>query len=136
MSEERHGRSSRLAPDPLAEIERIEDEGVVIIVITGELDVSNVGELAEIAYEVGNEALGLVLDLSDATYIDSATIGLLFKLHAALHRRGQALRLVCPPGSSARRVLELTGFDEGTQADNGDRRQAIDAIRREIPLRR
>lgn len=118
---------------PLAELERVEDDGVLVVGVTGELDVSNVEELAEATYSLPNTALGLVLDLTGATFIDSTTLGLLFKLHAALRRRGQALRVVCPPGSSARRVLELTGFDRSTP-NEGDRESAIAAVRREVPL--
>jgi anti-anti-sigma factor len=132
---ERHNgdRGDRRPLGQLAEIERYEDDGVLVVSVAGELDVSNVGTLAEVAYDVPNDALGLVLDLCDTTYIDSATIGLLFKLHGSLRRRGQALRVVCPSGSSARRVLELTGFDQSTPNEE-DRERAIVAIRREVPL--
>lgn len=118
---------------PLAEIEGFDDDGVLVVTVTGELDVSNVESLADVAYDLPNDALGLVLDLCAATYIDSATIGLLFKLHGALRRRGQALRVVCGPGSSARRVLELTGFDQSAPNEL-DRESAIAAIRHEVPL--
>ena len=127
------GSGDHHPPSPLAEFERIEDGGVLIVSVSGELDVSNIEALAEVAYSLPNAALGLVLDLTGASYIDSATIGLLFKLHAALRRRGQALRVVCPQGSSARRVLELTGFDQSTPNEE-DREDAIAAIRREVPL--
>lgn len=129
---ERAGGEGR-PPVPLAEIEHYDDDGVLVVTVTGELDVSNVGSLAEVAYDLPNDALGLVLDLCAATYIDSATIGLLFKLHGALRRRGQALRVVCGQGSSARRVLELTGFDQSAPNEL-DRESAIEAIRREVPL--
>lgn len=129
---ERPGGEGR-PPVPLAEIERFEDGGVLVVTVTGELDVSNVESLADVAYDLPNDALGLVLDLCAATYIDSATIGLLFKLQGALRRRGQALRVVCERGSSARRVLELTGFDQSAP-NEVDRMSAIEAIRREVPL--
>ncbi len=133
MSVARGSRAEWQLPGPLAEFERVEDGGVLIVSVSGELDVSNVEALAEIAYGLPNTALGLVLDLAGATYIDSATIGLLFKLHAALRRRGQALRVVCPKGSNARRVLELTGFDQSTPPEEG-REDAVAAILREVPL--
>lgn len=133
MSTAERDREEERSAVPLAELESVEDDGVLVVSVTGELDVSNVEELAKATYALPNTALGLVLDLSEATYIDSATIGLLFKLHGALRRRGQALRVVCPPGSSARRVLELTGFDESTPNER-DRESAVAAIRREVPL--
>jgi anti-anti-sigma factor len=118
----------------LAEIELAEREGVRVVTVAGELDISNVGALEDATFDLPNKALGIVLDLSAATYIDSATLGLLFKLHRDLKRRGQALRVVCPPGSSAQRVLELTAFERETPPEE-DRDAAIAAIRRDVPLR-
>ncbi len=134
MSATERGRGDGRQPSVrLAEFERIDDAGVLVVGVTGEVDVSNVQELADVTYGLPNAALGLVLDLSGATYIDSATIGLLFKLHSSLRRRGQVFRVVCPAGSSARRVLELTGFDQSTPNDE-DRESAIVAIRHAVPL--
>jgi len=131
--------SSSQAPDgeqgtvSLAQIELTEQEGVRVVSVTGELDISNVGALEDATFDLSNDALGIVVDLSAATYIDSATLGLLFKLHGSLKRRGQVLRVVCPPGSSARRVLELTGFVRETPLAH-DRDAAIAAIRDVVPL--
>lgn len=118
----------------LAELEVAEQEGVRIVTVAGELDISNVGALEQATFDLPNEALGMVLDLSATTYIDSATLGLLFKLNRSLERRGQSLRVVCTPGSSARRVLELTGFERDSTPER-DRDAAIAAIRRDVPLR-
>jgi anti-anti-sigma factor len=116
-----------------AEIERCDLDGVRVVAVAGEVDVSNVGALQLAVGELSNEALGIVVDLSAATYIDSATVGLLFRLRSRLGRRGQVLRVSCPQGSSARRVLELTGFDRQAPPFQ-DRDAAVDAIRREVPL--
>jgi anti-sigma B factor antagonist len=116
---------------PLASIESSEHDGVHLVTVTGELDISNVGALEDAAFDLPNEGLGVVLDLSATSYIDSATLGLLFKLRHALQRRGQALRVVCGPESSARRVLDLTGFDRDLACDP-DCGEAIAAIRREV----
>jgi anti-anti-sigma factor len=117
----------------LAVIERSERDGVRIVVVAGELDVSNVGGLEDATRGISNEALGVVVDLRGATYIDSATIGILFKLHRRLRGRGQVLRVICVPGSNTWRVLELTGFDRRLRAEQ-DREAAIDAIRAAVPL--
>lgn len=119
---------------PLAEIELVDQEGVRVVSVAGELDISNVGALEDATFDLPNDALGIVLDLSSTTYVDSATLGLLFRLQHSLKRRGQALRVVCPPGSSAKRVLELTGFEHETPPMH-DRDAAIAAIRRDVPLR-
>jgi anti-anti-sigma factor len=126
--EEHHLRSV-----PLAEIELAEQAGVRVVVVAGELDISNVAALEDATRDLPNEALGIVLDFSSASYIDSATLGLLFRLQGDLKRRGQALRVVCQPGSSARRLLELTGFERETQSEE-DRDAAIASICRDVPL--
>jgi anti-anti-sigma factor len=123
----------RVAESALAEVECIEHDGVRVVAVVGEVDVSNVGVVEHAACELSNEALGVVVDLRLATYIDSATIGLLFKLRRRLGRRGQELRVICSPGSSAWRVLELTGFDRQFQPGE-DRDAAIAAIREAVPL--
>ncbi len=130
-SAERPQNAQRAAP--LAEIERSEHEGVLLVAVAGELDISNVGALEAAAFDLPNEGLGVVLDLTRATYIDSATLGLLFKLQRGLQRRGQMLRVVCQPGSAAQRVLELTGFDSELSSES-DPDRAIAAIRREVPV--
>jgi anti-anti-sigma factor len=117
----------------LAEIERAEREGVRVVAVVGEVDVSNVGALEDAAHGLPNEALGVVVDLSRATYIDSATIGVLFRLRRRLNRRGQVLRVICTPGSGAWRVLELTGFDRHLHPEE-DRDAAIAAIHEAVPL--
>jgi anti-sigma B factor antagonist len=88
----------------------VERRGTVIVArLSGEVDMSNssyVGE--ELTRAVPNDATGLVVDLSDARYLDSAAIELLFELARRLGRRRQALRLVLPLESPLRRVLLLT----------------------------
>ena len=118
----------------LAQIACRECEGVHVVAVAGEVDASNVGAVEEAAHAVPNRVLGIVLDLLRATYIDSATIGLLFRLRRDLGRRGQALRVVCSPESNVWRVLDLTGFADKLAPDD-DCDAAIAAIRVDVPLR-
>jgi anti-anti-sigma factor len=116
---------------PLAQIERSDQDGVRVIAVSGELDISNIDALRQAAFDVPNEALGIVLDLCAARHIDSATVRLLFELQHSLQRRRQALRIVYAPGSIVERVIELAAFDsEGSCAR--ERAQAVTAIRREV----
>jgi anti-anti-sigma factor len=118
----------------LARIDASDDQEVRVVVVSGELDMSNSEELRDATFGLPNEALGVVLDLSDASFIDSATLGLLFELRGCLARRRQALRVVCAQGSIADRLLELVSFDPEVVAER-DRDGAIAAIRREVALR-
>ncbi len=118
----------------LARIERSERDGVSIVTAAGEIDISNVDLLRDAAMETPNHALGLVVDLSDARFIDSATVGLLFELQQSLARRSQGLRVVCPEGTPAERVLQMMSFDSQIRAEP-TAELAAQAIRREMPLR-
>lgn len=87
----------------------------VVARLRGEVDVTNVHEVGdELIGAVPNDAHGLVVDLSDTTYLDSAAVELLFDLSRRLRRRRQDLRLLVPAGSPLTRVLELT--EVGTAA--------------------
>jgi anti-anti-sigma factor len=56
---------------------------------------------------VPNDAAGVVLDLSDTTYLDSSGVHLVFDLAERLSSRQQRLVLTLPEGSRIRRVLDL-----------------------------
>jgi anti-anti-sigma factor len=83
---------------------------VVIAHITGEVDLSNAGELRTAMFDaLANDTSALVLELGDVDHLDSAGIRLLYSLRADLRARGQALRLVIPPRSAAHDALRLAG---------------------------
>ena len=75
-------------------------EGVVVAQLEGEIDMANVDVVSgALLRATNNEALGLVVDLSETRYLDSAGINVLFQLRERLRVRGQGLRLVVAPGS-------------------------------------
>jgi anti-anti-sigma factor len=111
----------------LADVRITIHDGVIVARITGEIDMSNAGELrGGILEATPNEALGLVLDLSATDYIDSAGIHFLYRLGDSLRSRGQTLRIVIPPNSPASDALRLAAvkrhvdvvaeLDEGVRA--------------------
>ena len=87
----------------------IRSEGdVVIAALRGEIDLANARAIgALVAGSVPNDATGLVIDLSDVTYMDSSGVHLVFDLSERLVARQQRLALVVPEGSRIRRVLDL-----------------------------
>lgn len=115
----------------LAQIEQTSAERVSVVTVTGELDISNVAALRDAVYALPNEALGVVVDLTHTRFMDSTTVGVLFDLHANLARRRQALRIVCPPGSTPRRLLEITCFPAENLAER-DVADAVAAIRDQL----
>lgn len=86
-------------------------EGIVIAHLIGEIDLSNAGDLrAAVTDSTPNDALGVVLDLTEVTYVDSAGIQLLYLLGEGLRKRGQTLRVVIPPDSPPSDALRLAGI--------------------------
>ena len=63
-------------------------------------------------------AIGLILDLSEATYIDSAGVHLLFRLGGRLTRRRQQLRVVVPETARIRKIVNLAGLAWTVPQDN------------------
>jgi anti-anti-sigma factor len=90
----------------------LEQGPITIGQLAGEIDLSNVEDVQlQLLDGVPNDALGLVLDVSRVTYLDSAALRLLFDLSERLRWRGQWLRLVAPAESPLRRLLAITKLD-------------------------
>jgi anti-anti-sigma factor len=81
---------------------------VVVGHLDGEIDMSNAAELgAVLSRQMANEALGLVVDLTDVTYLDSAAIQVIYELRERLQTRGQEIRLVVGPTSPIAEALRI-----------------------------
>jgi anti-anti-sigma factor len=84
-------------------------DGSVVARLSGEVDMSNAAYVREqLLASMPNDALALILDISGCRYLDSAAIEVLFDVSRRLARRRQDLRLVMPPDSPLRRVIQLT----------------------------
>jgi anti-anti-sigma factor len=84
--------------------------GSIVVRVSGEIDMSNTSAIeGAVVAEVTNDAHGMVLDLSDVTYMDSAGIRLLYHLESRLGVRQQRLVIVVPPGSAIVRTLQAAG---------------------------
>jgi anti-anti-sigma factor len=100
------------APEAVHDQATMGGEEVVVVRIEEEVDLANADRLGtQAAMAVPNSAAGLVIDLSGASYIDSAGIGLLFQLRERLQRRRQHLAVVVPDESPVGRVLVVSALD-------------------------
>jgi anti-sigma B factor antagonist len=99
----------------MADLVRItlsERNGAQIAAIAGEVDMASLGDVrSALQRAVDASAHGFVLDLTAATYLDSAAVAMLFEFADGLRRRGQQLRLVVPDDALMRKTLLLTGVD-------------------------
>lgn len=92
----------------LAELDLGEPGDVRVAHIRGELDLSNVADVADALAAAAEEAqLGLVVDMAELRHLDSAGIRMLFDLRRRLGRRRQFLALAVPPEARIRQVLDM-----------------------------
>ena len=84
---------------------------LIIIKLEGEVDLYAAPELKDHvngAIERGKNKL--ILDLSDATFIDSTTLGILVSGMKRLRPRGGMLAVLCPDPTMAR-IFDITGLN-------------------------
>lgn len=84
-------------------------DGVLVLEIAGELDLSTVPELVEALRDPG-DVKGVVVDLLLLDFMDSSGLHALLAARRRLHTDGKRLSVLCPLGS-VRRILELTGME-------------------------
>ncbi len=87
--------------------------GVAVAILKGDIDVLNGEAIAEELLRAGlTSPIGLVADLSDVRYADSAGVRTLFGLATNLGRARLAFAVAISEGSPLRRLLKVTNFDE------------------------
>lgn len=83
-------------------------DAVGVVRLNGDVDIVQAQELrGRLLGAVRNEDLGLVVDLTNATYIDSVGVSLLFELADKLTERQLRLAVVVPQGGLVERVLGI-----------------------------
>jgi anti-anti-sigma factor len=113
----------------LAEITVRVERSVPICAVRGEIDASNVESVLErLVASAPNDSPGLVLDLSETVYLDSAGVRILFELARRMRTRRQELRVAVPPSGIVRRVLVLTALADIVPLHE-DADSAADAVR-------
>jgi anti-anti-sigma factor len=94
----------------VGELHVSDDRAWPVARLSGAVDLSNVDDLGvRLERCVSNRAHGLVLDLSDVTYLDSTGLRLIFRLVRQLGDRQQSMYLVVPEGSRIARVIAIAG---------------------------
>ena len=97
----------------LARVIAMPDEAVPIGRIEGEIDISNADDVRDALEQlVGNAARGLVVDLSEVRYFDSAAVHLILRLASQLQKRRQQLHAVAPSDEAVRHVLLLMAVEK------------------------
>ena len=95
----------------LASLSLGRSHGIVLAEVSGEIDLSNAEDLRdEIALWATNEDRGVIVDLTNVTYADSAGMNLLFVLARQLKEHGQIFGAVVPSESQPRRAFDVVGM--------------------------
>jgi anti-sigma B factor antagonist len=97
--------------DRTVPIEVARDDGVSVIVMRGEHDLSTAGELRERMEQLRVDQGPFVVDMTEATFIDSAVLGVLIGEHDRATSGGTAVGFAVGPGSGygVRRIIDLAG---------------------------
>jgi len=120
----------------LATVEIERARGILIARIAGEIDASNATRIqVQVLEAVANEGVGVVLDLTQTDYIDSAGVRVLFDVGERLQVRGMELRLVAPRESFTADLLGTVQMAERFAVDDA-RDAAVEALLERMPRER
>lgn len=109
------------------------DDGIRVIAIRGELDLSTAPKLEgplDEAIREGNAAV--LVDLSECEFIDSTGIALIVRAWQRLDRSaegdGEGRVVICSHNDQVRRVMEITGLELSIPL-HSSRDEALSALR-------
>lgn len=89
---------------------RAQPSGPHVLSIAGELDVVSVPDVLDRVPALVADARSLVVDLREVSFLDSTGVRFLHRLAHTCAGTGTGVRVVAPPGSRARRVLDIVGM--------------------------
>jgi anti-sigma B factor antagonist len=103
----------RLIDDEQPQIEVEPDlEGRVVVIVHGSLDLPEVGPLRAILTEIcAGDAPGVVVDLTDVTFIGSSGLGILVQANNDLERLHRTL-VIRGAATQIRQAFEITHLDQ------------------------
>lgn len=109
------------------------DDGVRVIAVRGELDLSTAPDLERpLEDAVSSGDASVLIDLSECEFIDSTGIALIVRAWQRLDRAaggdGNGRVVICSADDQVRRVLEITGLELSIPI-HSTREQALAALR-------
>ena len=100
---------------------------IEVVALAGELDLGVLEVLEHALDGTAADRAGLVIDLSEVGFVDSAGIHALVAARESLADAGTPSALVVAPGSNVERILDMTGLLErlGSQPDRDAALKAV-----------
>jgi anti-anti-sigma factor len=112
-----------------ADVQMDHRDSVSIARVSGDLEITQAGALRERLLDaVRNDDLGLIVDLSDARFIDSVGVSLLFELAERLTARRLRFVVVVPAEGLVQRVLTIVNLSSVAEI-HPDVNAALAAVR-------
>jgi anti-anti-sigma factor len=102
--------------------------GVWVAALSGELEFTGSDSLRAELETLLPLATRVVIDLTDVTFLDSATIGVLVDVLLQAERRATEVRLVAAPGSAPERILTIVGLSQLMKTTHPTRSAALEAF--------
>lgn len=106
-----------------------ETDEVAALCLEGEFDLANAPQITEQAEDLLADAKQVILDLSDATFVDASVIHALFRVAAEARKTGRVVVLQLGTASVVERVIEICNT-ESVLPRASTRPEALDTIRR------
>ncbi|MFN8163299.1 MAG: STAS domain-containing protein [Solirubrobacterales bacterium] len=122
-----------MSPSPFEATAAKLDDGVQVIAVRGELDLSTASELeGPLEEAIASGDATLLIDLAQCEFIDSTGIALIVRAWQRLDRNaggeGSGRVVICSDNDQVRRVLEITGLELSIPI-HATRDEALSALR-------
>lgn len=113
---------------PAFRIESLDEAGVFIVAVSGELDLASAPVLDEYVDDACVARAPVLVDLCATSFMDSTGFRSLYEAHHAITRHGRRFALAAEGGGQIARLLALAGGDQMFER-YPDRVTAITALR-------
>ena len=110
------------------DISRSHVEGVDVVMVEGEVDLTNADAVHDAV--VATLAPTIVLVLTSVAYLDSSGIRAIDQAHRRLASEERSLLIVCPPETAADWTLRVAGFNRAIILESLDAAVAAAAVAR------
>jgi anti-anti-sigma factor len=89
------------------------DDATCIVALRGDHDLSTCPNLRETFDRISHTCTCVVIDLSEATFVDSSVLSQLVGAHRrSQETNGEQFAVVAPAGSPAARLFDMTGAED------------------------
>jgi anti-sigma B factor antagonist len=106
-------RHDAVSAQPFAIIRTRLESDVIVIAVSGEVDLASADQLDKAIRDAEQSATGwIVIDLEDLRFLDSTGLGVLLQARRRATENGDRLRFICSRHEQVTRLLSITDTSE------------------------